>query len=97
MSVQFDSSELPATLTSRSFLISMLYLVLTIGFTYAWWTVPAFSLLWIPAITAGLCMIFMCLMTFLDSAAWMIVDDDEEDDEDQFVPHIIEPRRRPRS
>jgi hypothetical protein len=96
MSIQFDRSELPSTLVSRSFLISMLYLVLTIGFTYAWWTVPAFSLLWILAIAAGLCTIFMWLMTFLDSPAWMVIDDDDED-EDQFVPHIVEPRRRPRS
>lgn len=96
MSIQFDRSELPGTLVSRSFLISMIYLVLTIGFTYAWLTVPGFGLLWILAVMSGLCMVFMWLMTFLDSAAWMIVDDDEED-EDQFVPHVVEPRQRPRS
>jgi hypothetical protein len=99
--IRFQPSELPRTLVGRPFLLSLAFLAATIVFTYAWLTRPQYGLAWILVIAAGLCTIFMLLLTFLDSDAWIMFDDDDDNDDSdgtsQLESHVIEPRHPPHS
>lgn len=92
--IKFQPSELPRTLVGRPFLLSLVYLGLTILFTYAWLTRPQYSLAWILAIMSGLCMILMLLMTFLDSSAWIMLDEKDDDDDQEHQMHAVVSRAR---
>lgn len=92
--IRFQPSELPRTLIGRPFLLSLVYLGLTALFTYAWLTAPQYSLAWILAIMSGLCTIFMLLMTFLDSSAWVVLDAQDDDNDDEHQVHAVVSRAR---